>query len=148
MYGKVANIIKDYLYSNIAMEKRAEMMLRRVEYLPFYNEEYKQSLIDVFSTRVEYMNSARADDDDRFGGVDILIFRQFVGLVGLSFAVCLHAVAVQDILPGIDGTADNDGGAHFLGLDAQGLGRGLFQFRFRQFLTNLDSNLELFHSAN
>ena len=50
------------------MEKRAEMMLRRVEYLPFYNEEYKQSLIDVFSTRVEYMNSAINAMKEHYGG--------------------------------------------------------------------------------
>lgn len=60
--------MNDYLYSNIAMEKRAEMMLRRVEYLPFYNEEYKQSLIDVFSTRVEYMNSAIKAMKEHYGG--------------------------------------------------------------------------------
>ena len=96
----------------------------------------------------EQAGRAGADNDDRFGGVDILILREFIGFVGFSFAVGLHAVAVQDILPGIDGTADDDGGAHLLGLDTQGFGRGLFQFRFRQFLTNLDSNLELFHSAN
>ncbi|MBR5996667.1 MAG: tyrosine-protein phosphatase [Bacilli bacterium] len=60
--------MNDYLYSNIAMEKRAEMMLRRVEYLPFYNEEYKQSLIDVFSTRVEYMNSAINAMKEHYGG--------------------------------------------------------------------------------
>lgn len=48
----------DYLLSNVAMESRAEALLRSVEYRPFYNEEYKKNLIDVFSTKVEYMNSA------------------------------------------------------------------------------------------
>ena len=91
---------------------------------------------------------AGTDDDDRFCGMDILIIRQFVGLVGFPFPVCLHAVTVQDILPGIDGTADDDGGAHLFGLDAQSLGGRGLQLRFRQFLTNLDSNLELFHSTN
>ena len=50
--------MEDYLLSNIAMEKRAEALLRSVEYKPFYNEEYKKNLTDVFSTKVEYMQSA------------------------------------------------------------------------------------------
>lgn len=50
--------MEDYLLSNIAMEKRAEALLRSVEYKPFYNEEYKKNLIDVFSTKVEYIQSA------------------------------------------------------------------------------------------
>ena len=48
----------DYLLSNVAMESRAEALLRSVEYRPFYNEEYKKNLVDVFSTKVEYMQSA------------------------------------------------------------------------------------------
>ena len=40
------------------MEKRAEALLRSVEYKPFYNEEYKKNLIDVFSTKEEYLQSA------------------------------------------------------------------------------------------
>ena len=50
--------MEDYLLSNIAMEKRAEALLRSVEYKPFYNEEYKKNLTDVFSTKVEYIQSA------------------------------------------------------------------------------------------
>ncbi len=50
--------MEDYLLSNIAMEKRAEALLRSVEYKPYYNEEYKKNLLDVFSTKVEYMQSA------------------------------------------------------------------------------------------
>ena len=50
--------LEDYLLSNVAMEKRAEALLRSVEYKPFYNEEYKKNLTDVFSTKVEYIQSA------------------------------------------------------------------------------------------
>ena len=50
--------MEDYLFSNVAMEKRAEALLRSVEYRPFYNEEYKQNLLDVFSTKREYLQSS------------------------------------------------------------------------------------------
>ena len=58
----------DYLLSNVAMEKRAEALLRSVEYRPFYNEEYKQNLLDVFSTKVEYMQSAIDAINSLYGG--------------------------------------------------------------------------------
>ena len=57
----------DYLLSNVAMEKRAEALLRSVEYRPFYNEEYKKDLIDVFSTKVEYMESAINEMNKLYG---------------------------------------------------------------------------------
>ena len=60
--------MEDYLLSNIAMEKRAEALLRSVEYRPFYNEEYKKNLIDVFSTKVEYMQSAIDAMNELYGG--------------------------------------------------------------------------------
>lgn len=59
----------DYLLSNVAMASRAEALLRSVEYKSFYNEEYKQSLIDVFSTKVEYMEAALNAMEDNYGGV-------------------------------------------------------------------------------
>ena len=96
----------------------------------------------------EQAGRARADDDDRLGVMDILIIREFVRLVGLTFAVRLHAVAVQDILPGVNGTADDDGGAHLLGLDAQRLGGRFFQFRFREVLADLLGYLEFFHTSS
>ncbi|MBO4855759.1 MAG: tyrosine-protein phosphatase [Bacilli bacterium] len=60
--------MEDYLFSNIAMEKRAEALLRSVEYRPFYNEEYKKNLVDVFSTKVEYMKSAVDAMNEFYGG--------------------------------------------------------------------------------
>ena len=96
----------------------------------------------------EQAGRAGADDKNGFSAMDILIFGKLIGFIRLPFPVCLHTVAVQDILPGVDGTADNDGGAHLFGLDAQSFGGRRLQLRFRQFLTNLNSNLELFHSTN
>ncbi len=57
----------DYLLSNMAMEKRAEALLRSVEYRPFYNEEYKKNLTDVFSTKVEYMQAAISQMNKLYG---------------------------------------------------------------------------------
>ncbi len=59
--------MEDYLFSNIAMEKRAEALLRSVEYKPFYNEEYKKNLLDVFSTKVDYLKSAIEAMNELYG---------------------------------------------------------------------------------
>lgn len=60
--------IEDYLFSNVAMEKRAEALLRQVEYRPFYNEEYKKDLFDVFSTKKEYIYSSINAMNELYGG--------------------------------------------------------------------------------
>ena len=60
--------MEDYLFSNLAMEKRAEALLRSVEYRPFYNEEYKKNLLDVFSTKKEYLNSSINAMNEFYGG--------------------------------------------------------------------------------
>ena len=46
---------EDYLASNKAMLIRVDTLLRQVEYKDFYNEEYKQSLFDVFSAKLAYL---------------------------------------------------------------------------------------------
>ena len=69
----------DYLLSNVAMEKRAEHLLRKVEHLPFYNEQYKKDLLDVFSTKVEYMQSAIDMMDQYYGGT-INFIKQALGV--------------------------------------------------------------------
>ena len=79
----------------------------------------------------EQAGRACADDDDRFGFVDILIVGKPVRFVGFSLAVRLYTIAVQDVLPGIDGTADNDGGANLFGFDTQGFSGSCLQLRFR-----------------
>ena len=60
--------VEDYLLSNVAMTKRAEALLRQVEYKPFYNEQYKKDLIDVFSTKKEYLASAKEAMEMLYGG--------------------------------------------------------------------------------
>ena len=57
----------DYLLSNVAMEARAEHLLKQVEYRPFYNEEYKKDLLDVFSTKKEYLQSAINAMNEHYG---------------------------------------------------------------------------------
>ena len=96
----------------------------------------------------EQTGRAGADDHDRFGRMDILIFRQLIRFVGLPFPIRLHPVAVQDLLPGIDGTAGDDDGADLLGLDAQSLGGGLFQLGLGKFLADLFRDLKLLHINN
>ena len=60
--------MEDYLLSNKAMAIRAEKLLQQVEYRPFYNEDYKKDLLDVFSTKVEYMESAVNAMNELYGG--------------------------------------------------------------------------------
>lgn len=67
--------LEDYLLSNTAMEKRAEALLRSVEYKPFYNEEYKKNLIDVFSVKVEYMQSAIDAINELYGSTMAFIIK-------------------------------------------------------------------------
>lgn len=50
--------IEDYLYSNVAMEDRIELLLEKVKDKPFYNDTYAQALRDVFASKVEYLNQA------------------------------------------------------------------------------------------
>ena len=62
--------IDDYLLTNIAMEKRTEALLRSVEYKPFYNEEYKQSLLDVFSAKLDYLNETINEINKQYSNID------------------------------------------------------------------------------
>ena len=96
----------------------------------------------------EQSGRAGADDNDRFGRVYVLIFRKLIRLVGLPFPVRLHPVAVQDFLPGIDGTPGDDDGADLLGLDAERLGGRLFQFGLGELLADLFRDLKLLHINN
>ena len=60
--------MEDYLLSNVAMEVRAESLLRSVEDKKFFNEEYKQSLFDVFSAKKEYIDSVINKMNELYGG--------------------------------------------------------------------------------
>ena len=63
-------IKEDYLLSNIAMEKRADKLLKSVKNKPFFDEDYHQSLIDVFSAKLEYLQMAIDVIDEKYGGVE------------------------------------------------------------------------------
>ena len=62
--------IKDYLLSNEAMEKRVDHLLEEMKDKPFYNETYRQSLLDVFSVKLDYLNSALKVINELHGGLD------------------------------------------------------------------------------
>lgn len=49
---------EDYLLSNVAMEKRVDILLNSVKDKSFYNKDYHQSLLDVFSAKIEYLDEA------------------------------------------------------------------------------------------
>ena len=61
--------LKDYLYSNIAMEKRADMMIEYLKSQGHYSEEYKQNLLDVFMAREEYLYEAINVCNEHYGSV-------------------------------------------------------------------------------
>ena len=61
------DIMDDYLLSNIAMESRLQNLIDSVKDKPFYNEEYHQSLIDVFSVRKEYLEAVINKMNELYG---------------------------------------------------------------------------------
>lgn len=79
-------IKEDYLLSNEAMVEKIDHILQDIKYKEFYNPTYHQSLIDVFSARIEYLEAAIQTINERYGdtlsyvrnvlGVDIEKFRE------------------------------------------------------------------------
>ena len=65
--------IDDYLLTNIAMEKRTESLLRSVQYKDFYNEEYKQSLLDVFSAKIDYLQATIDEINKQYGDIETFL---------------------------------------------------------------------------
>ena len=61
--------VKDYLLSNVAMEKRRDRLIEAVKDRPFYNEQYKNDLIEVFSAKIEYLEEAIKIINSKYGGV-------------------------------------------------------------------------------
>ena len=61
--------IKDYLYSNNAMEAKINTIIEQIKNKNFYDETYHQSLLDVFAARVEYLQCAIEEMDKNYGGV-------------------------------------------------------------------------------
>lgn len=62
--------VKDYLLSNVAMEKRRDRLIEVVKDRPFYNEQYKQDLLEVFSAKIEYLEEAIEIINSKYGGID------------------------------------------------------------------------------
>ena len=60
--------LADYLLSNVAMKSKIDHLTKMVEDKPFYNETYQQSLIDVFSTKEDYLNIAIKAMNEKYGG--------------------------------------------------------------------------------
>ena len=61
--------VEDYLLSNVAMEKRRGILIEGVKGRPFYNEQYKKDLIEVFSAKIEYLEEAINIINSKYGGV-------------------------------------------------------------------------------
>lgn len=78
--------LEDYLLSNQAMKVRVEYLLEMVKEKPYYNEEYKKSLYDVFSAKKEFLDASIEEMVKMSGSVlnyieqvlqvDINLFRQ------------------------------------------------------------------------
>ena len=62
-------IIDDYLLSNVAMDKRIGILVEGVKDKSFYNDEYHQSLLEVFSAKMAYLQEAIDIIDEKYGGV-------------------------------------------------------------------------------
>ena len=61
--------IEDYLFSNVAMDKRKDKLIESVKDRPFYNEQYKKDLLEVFSCKIEYLEEAINTINSKYGGV-------------------------------------------------------------------------------
>jgi len=62
--------VEDYLLSNVAMEKRRDRLIESVQNRPFYNEQYKKDLLEVFSAKIEYLEGAIEMINSKYGGVE------------------------------------------------------------------------------
>ncbi len=63
-----ADLEHDYLLSNLAMQEKMERLIFGVKSKSFYNSNYHQSLLDVFSAKVEYLYAAIEEMDKNYGG--------------------------------------------------------------------------------
>lgn len=61
---------EDYLLSNVAMEKKVDTLINSVKDKPFYNKEYHQSLLDVFSAKIEYLEEAIDVINKKYAGIE------------------------------------------------------------------------------
>ena len=61
--------LDDYMLTNIAMDKRVDALIESVKDKPFYNESYREDLIDVFSAKLAYIEESIHMMDELYGGV-------------------------------------------------------------------------------
>lgn len=59
----------DYLLTNEAMEDKIITYKQMLKDKPYYNVDYEQALIDVFSARIEYLNHAIEEVERHYGSV-------------------------------------------------------------------------------
>ena len=93
----------------------------------------------------EHPGRAGTNHQHRSGLGDIPVGRYPVRLKRLAFPVRLHAVAVQDILPGIYAAAHHFHVTHLFGLHTQCLGGRLTQLSLGEFFAYFFCQFKLFH---
>jgi protein-tyrosine phosphatase len=59
---------EDYLLTNLAMKEKIASLSKRVEDKPFFNEKFRQDLIDIFSAKEEYLDESIRLMKERYGG--------------------------------------------------------------------------------
>lgn len=64
---------EDYLLTNRAMEMKIDGLIAKVKDKHFYNEEYHQSLVDVFSAKLEYLDAALSAIEENYGSLESFI---------------------------------------------------------------------------
>ena len=60
---------EDYLYTNHAMKVRTAYLINELKDRPYFNEQYKQNLIDVFMAKSEYLDAAIAKMKEMRGSI-------------------------------------------------------------------------------
>ena len=60
---------EDYLYTNKAMAMKIDRLIDQVKDKHFYNEKYHSSLVDVFSAKLEYLESAINAINEKYGSI-------------------------------------------------------------------------------
>ena len=62
--------IDDYMLSNKVMKERVEKLIKYVENKPFFSEQYRQSMYDVFQAKKEYIQEVIDIVNNKYGGFD------------------------------------------------------------------------------
>lgn len=64
-----ADARNDYLYTNVAMDQKIVQFKEMLKNKPYYDKEYEQSLIDVFSAKDEYLDAAIFAINLKYGSI-------------------------------------------------------------------------------